>query len=271
MTNPENLNILEENPLLSKYKTISNLKIALYFFLSVLIFTGIMAIFLPKNIISIFSIAACSAIIVFLYFTSSQLSQDSTKGVTDSNISQKANLYTSLLDTADEASDTSMTLAREQALLYCQELINDYKKTRKSSRNIYYASQFTTIVFSSITPVLILLDKLEADNVWIKWLPIIFPALAAIIASISTSFPFQENYIGANTTVELLEAEEAKFILGVSQLYRCYDIVNPAERQKMLKQTIDNFINQVNTIHLKQVQELSLGRTKSEENSEESN
>jgi hypothetical protein len=270
MTNSENINPIEENSTISKLKTISNLKIALYFFLSALVFTVITAVLLPTNSIQIISIAACIAIVVFLYFTSGQLSQDSTQVVIGSDLSQKADLYNSLLDSTNELSDNSINLAREQALKYCQELIVDYKKTRKDSRNIYYISQLTTIIFSSITPVLILVDKLEADNIWLKWLPIIFPALAAIITSISTSFPFQENYIGANTTVELLEAEQEKFILGVSNLYRCYDITDETQRRNKLKQTIDNFINQVNTIHLKQVQEAAQNQNKPEEENQNS-
>jgi hypothetical protein len=111
-------------------------------------------------------------------------------------------------------------------------------------------------VLSGVTPILVLVDKLEADTWWLKWLPVIFPALAAIIASIVTSFPFQENWIAANSTVESLEAEQEKFVLGVSLLYRCYDIPDEIERQQKAKQAVDNFINEVNTIHLKRVQEL---------------
>ena len=83
-----------------------------------------------------------------------------------------------------------------------------------------------------------------------KWLPVIFPAIAAIVSSIVTSFPFQENWIEANKTVELLEAEQEKFVLGISPAYRCYDIVDAAKRQTKVKQSIENFITQVNNIHL---------------------
>jgi|AGSF01.1.fsa_nt_gi hypothetical protein len=52
--------------------------------------------------------------------------------------------------------------------------------------------------------------------------------------------------------VELLEAEQEKFILGVTPAYRCYDVVDEAQHQQMTKMAIENFINQVNEIHLKQ-------------------
>ena len=68
---------------------------------------------------------------------------------------------------------------------------------------------------------------------WFKWLPVIFPAVASIVASIVTSFPFQENSVAANTTVELLEAEQEKFVLGVTETYRCYDVRIQVWEQQM--------------------------------------
>ena len=87
-------------------------------------------------------------------------------------------------------------------------------------------------------------------------MPVICPAIAAIVASIVTSFPFQENWVAANTAVELLEAEQEKFILGVSTLYQ-YDAMEDGQLSKKAQRAIENFIVQVNTIHLKQVQSAS--------------
>lgn len=143
-----------------------------------------------------------------------------------------------------------------------------YKGTRSNSRNIYYTLQLATLVFSGITPILVLVDKLEIGISWFKWLPVIFPAIASIVASVVTSFPFQENWIAANKSVELLEAEQEKFILGVTQPYRCYDVEDEAERQKKGKQSIENFIIEVNNIHLKQVEDS--GKTKSKAKEEKS-
>ncbi len=54
--------------------------------------------------------------------------------------------------------------------------------------------------------------------------------------------------------VELLEAEQEKFILGATPAYRYYDIADPAKREKTSRRAIDNFIAKVNSIHLKQVE-----------------
>jgi hypothetical protein len=80
------------------------------------------------------------------------------------------------------------------------------KKVRSVSRNLYYTLQLLTVILSGVTPILVLVDKLEAGQAWLKWLPVLCPALVSIIASIVTSFPFQKNSIAANTAVELLEA-----------------------------------------------------------------
>jgi hypothetical protein len=85
-------------------------------------------------------------------------------------------------------------------------------------------------------------------------LPVICPAVASIVASIVTSFPFEKNWMAANKAVELLEAEQEKFILGISPAYRCYDISEEGKQQQRVSQAIELFINQVNNIHLQQVQ-----------------
>lgn len=165
---------------------------------------------------------------------------------------RKAQLYSRLF--GNEFADESINIMRGRAIQYCQELIDDYKDTRRNSRNIYYIFQLSTIIFSGVTPILVLLDKVDLNIPWIKWMPVIFPAIASIVSSLSTSFPFQEKWLAANAAVELLEAEQEKFILGVTQAYRFSDIPNNAERKLKVQESVEGFINQINAIHLKQVQ-----------------
>ncbi len=165
---------------------------------------------------------------------------------------RKAQLYSRMF--GNDYADESINIMRGRAIQYCQELIDDYKETRRNARNIYYIFQLSTIVFSGLTPILVLLDRVDLSIPWIKWLPIIFPAIASIVSSLSTSFPFQEKWLAANAAVELLEAEQEKFILGVTQAYRFSDITSEAERKLKVQESVEKFVNQVNTIHLKQVQ-----------------
>jgi len=133
-------------------------------------------------------------------------------------------------------------------------LIDDYKSSRNLARTLYYVLQISTVILSGVTPILVLVDKLEAGQSWLKWLPVICPAVASIVASIVTSFPFEKNWMAANKAVELLEAEQEKFILGISPAYRCYDISEEGKQQQRVSQAIELFINQVNNIHLQIVQ-----------------
>ncbi len=234
----------------SSQNMLLTLKIAEYLFLAAFIYAiGITKFFPSIEIAKIWALAFIS-IWFFLFLLNQQLSKSSNQ----SNLTKKAELYNSLSADHNFVENNPLTPAREKALQYCHELIEDYKKIRGSSRTIYYTLQLATVIFSGITPILVLVDKLDIGISWFKWLPVIFPAVASIVASIVTSFPFQENSVAANTTVELLEAEQEKFILGVSESYRCYDINDETQRQLKAKQAIENFITQVNNIHLNQVE-----------------
>ena len=247
--------ISQTSPQLSSSRPplLSFLKILEYLSLAAFVCLGIVVILERDNQRILVLIAAALALWIFLYLLNGQLFNDYTKAATRLEIAKNAQLYTCLLGN-NSLENNSLLLARQNALQYCQDLIDDYKKTRGSARNIYYISQISTIILSGITPILVLVDKLEASSSWVKWLPVIFPAIAAIVTSMVTSFPFQETWIAANATVELLEAEQEKFVLGVTQSYRCYDVADESLRQQNAIKAIENFIMQVNNIHLKQIQ-----------------
>ncbi|MDF5716539.1 MAG: DUF4231 domain-containing protein [Rhizonema sp. NSF051] len=258
MTNSENLNQNEVSNTVENLSPSfsSNMSLPLkaleYLFLSSVVCVGIILYVLPNRQDLVIWEAAFVSIWLFLFLLNQQLLNNSNQ----SDLTRKAELYNYLSANNNFLAQNILTPAREKALQYSQELIDDYKKVRGSSRNIYYTLQLATVVFSGITPILVLVDKLDVGISWFKWLPVIFPAVASIVASVVTSFPFQENSVAANTTVELLEAEQEKFVLGVTESYRCYDVEDETQRQQKAKQAIENFIIQVNNIHLNQVQEL---------------
>lgn len=229
---------------------ISILNILKYCALTASSYFGILSATSPDNQTSLVLGASSFAIFIFLFLISKQISQS----FQESQLVKNAELYNSMGNNLTSES-TSLLAARTKALKYCNDLVKDYKKTRQQSQVLYYSLQLSTIIFSGVTPILVLVDKLETGQPWLKWLPVICPAIASIVASIVTSFPFQELSIAANTTVELLEAEQEKFILGVGQSYRSYDATSDNEEQQKSIQAIENFIIEVNNIHLKQVQQ----------------
>lgn len=267
MTTSEIANLDQKNQTeisASSPETLSLLKIVEYLSLAAVVGVGILAILFRDNQIIPIWEAGFLSTFIFLFLTNRQSIQNSKNAAKQLDIGKKAELYTCLLDPNNAWENRPINQAREKALQYSQDLIDDYKNTRETARNIYYTFQMATVILSGITPILVLVDKLEAGQAWLKWLPVICPAIASIVASIVTSFPFQENWISANTTVELLEAEQEKFTLGVTPAYRCYDVTDEVQRQQQAKMAIENFINQVNNIHLKQVQGSGEGQIKEE-------
>lgn len=239
----------------SSQKKVFTFKVIEYLLLAGFFSAGILVIFF-QNDKTIVSAGAVSLIILFfLLLINRQLFQNSKNSANLSDITRKAELYTYLLNNHNSWNQNTLTLTRRKALQYSQDLIDDYKRIRNVSRNLYYTLQIGTVILSGVTPILVLVDKLEAGQAWLKWLPVLCPALASIVASIVTSFPFQENSISANTAVELLEAEQEKFILGVTPPYRCYDVSDELQQQQKASQALEYFIIQVNNIHLNQVQQ----------------
>ncbi|MDY6781192.1 MAG: DUF4231 domain-containing protein [Cyanobacteriota bacterium] len=191
-------------------------------------------------------------ILTLLLLLNKRLLNDDQRDRKKQDNQRKARLYSILF--GDAIADESIDVMRQRAIQYCQELIDDYKVVRQQARGLYYVFQISTIVLSGVTPILVLLDKVDINIPWIKWLPVIFPAIAAIVTSLSTSFPLQENWVAANAAVELLEAEQEKFILGVTPAYRFFDVPEEAQRKRKMQASVESFITQVNQIHLKQVQ-----------------
>ncbi len=235
-----------------------------YLFHSAFGYTGIIAFVFPSGQILVIWGSAFLSMWFFLFLINRPIFKDFKRFANQAAVTQQAQLYNSLLANSHCPQNNPLTPVRAKALQYCQELIDDYKKTRGISRNFYYIFQLATVILSGITPIFVLLDQLHLGISWFKWLPVIFPATASLVASIVTSFPFQKNWISANTTVELLEAEQEKFILGVTEPYRCYDVTDETQREQKAKQGIENFITQVNSIHLQQIQELGEQKLKRE-------
>jgi hypothetical protein len=255
---PKTLEEYKVNNVYSFFKVIEFLLFAAVIASSILLFA------LTEKQKMVVYVAVFLGIFFFIFLLNKQLMSDFQRNLTRSDILTKSEIQRSMSETAEGSAKNIISTAIARALTYCQELISDYKNTRRNSRNIYYISQILTITLSGVTPILVVVERLGSGPSWFKWLPVIFPAIAAIVSSIVTSFPFQENWIEANKTVELLEAEQEKFVLGISQAYRCYDVADTSQRQIKAKKAIENFITQVNNIHLKQIQELAVDKTEAQ-------
>lgn len=238
-------------------KNLYPFKVVEYFLLTSLVGSSIVFLFFRDNQQAVIIGVIALTVAIFFYLINKEVLQASQQAVKQSDINKRAELYSYQLANDNSWYANTITPARQKALQYCQDLIDDYKRTRNLARNLYYVLQISTVILSGVTPILVLVDKLETGQPWLKWLPVICPAIASIVASIVTSFPFQKNWVAANTAVELLEAEQEKFILGITPLYRYSNSATEAEQLQTANQIIENFVVQVNNIHLQQLQQAS--------------
>ncbi|MBE9000990.1 MULTISPECIES: DUF4231 domain-containing protein [unclassified Nostoc] len=255
----------------SDEKKLFNLKVIEYLLLAAFVSSALFIVFLSEDKTVVISGAVALTFLFFLLLINRQVFQNYKKAAYQSELTKKAELYSYLLTNPNSWDKETLTLTRGKALQYSQDLIDDYKKIRGVSRNLYYSLQIATVILSGVTPILVLVDKLEAGQAWLKWLPVLCPAIASIVASIVTSFPFQKNSLAANTAVELLEAEQEKFILGVTPPYRCYDVSDESQQQQKASQALEYFIVQVNNIHLNQLQQTSETQSEKTESTYSSN
>lgn len=155
----------------------------------------------------------------------------------------------------------------QRAMQYCNDIINHYQNARYTTRRYYILSQLLTATLSGLTPILVLVDRnqdLKAMmpspfTTGLTWAMLIAPGLAAVLATTSTIFNFQEEWIQSKKTAEALEAVREEFLMGASPEYRV-TARDPETKLTQRKQALENFIIRVNELHLKQVDQWASGQ-----------
>ncbi|MCM1981652.1 DUF4231 domain-containing protein [Lyngbya confervoides] len=148
----------------------------------------------------------------------------------------------------------------QRAIQYCDEVINYYEGARYTTRRYFIVFQLATAGLTGLTPILVLMTRAQdltqnlPQNLQtaLNWATIIVPGIAAILATTSTLFNFQEEWIQAKKTAESLEALREEFMIGVSPHYQI-SALDPLEKQQQRKRALENFIVKVNELHLQQV------------------
>lgn len=146
---------------------------------------------------------------------------------------------------------------QNRAIAYCDENINYYEGTRYSSRRYYIFFQISIAILTGLTPVLVLLSKDTGTLLpkplipLVEWLTILVPAVASIMATTTTIFNFQDDWVQAKKTAESLEALREEYLLGASELFRV-DLSTEARREQQ-RRALENFILKINELHLQQV------------------
>ena len=246
-------------------------RILTYLSLVIAIASGITTFLLPNEIKLLLIILVVSiSLFVFFFLTSRELNINYLKKLKNYNLLKDRDMYIKVSQLEDSPKNKQIMEGVESALKYAQRLIDNNKKISSQAKFLYYVLQIVTIIFSAVTPILVLVEKSETSPAWLKWLPVILPAFASVIASLSTSIPLEETWLSSKKAVENLEAEKEKFLLAVTTGYRIPRNAEEKERYKMTRDAMAKFINTMSNIHLKKIQDQEKTEKGLEEGEEQS-
>lgn len=117
--------------------------------------------------------------------------------------------------------------------------IDYYNKAAIRNHRAYTILQFTLIILSAITPVLIVIGGESG-----RWLAVLVSAIVAITASTLKVFKFQENWINYRTTCETLRKEFHYFQA------RIYDYENVDDPEAVFVDRVETLISREHTLWL---------------------
>ena len=103
-------------------------------------------------------------------------------------------------------------IPREKALEYCLELERGQRLSATAFQWAYFFSQFAAVVFSGITPILILLDNTP------KFVQAIPPAIASISAGLAV-YNWRSSSVRSRIALASLENERLNYELRVGPEY----------------------------------------------------
>ncbi len=120
-----------------------------------------------------------------------------------------------------------------------EDQINWYDKKSIWNQKMYRRFQWTVIVLSAITPVLVAIMP-EAT----RWPAVVISALVAIGTTSLKTFKYQENWINYRTTCETLKKETHFYKAGVGD-YKDID-----DREALFVERVEALISRENTMWL---------------------
>lgn len=129
---------------------------------------------------------------------------------------------------------------RDRVVRHCEDYIAWYEKVKANARRLDYLLQISTIVFSAITPLLVLSPGVPPV---LQALP---ATVAAVAAGLQGVFKFRERFLGFALAGELLKAEKLRFEIRT-------EAVSPADPNYVA--ILDEFAEHINQIVLDETRE----------------
>jgi len=125
-----------------------------------------------------------------------------------------------------------------------QDQIDWYEKKSSSNQSRYSKFQWTLIILSALTPVLIAIDFGFAEYSFLKWIAVITAVIVAICAGALRIFKYHDNWITYRTTSETLKKEIHLYNAGIG------DYTNAKDKESVFVQRVESLISQENTLWL---------------------
>jgi Protein of unknown function (DUF4231) len=143
---------------------------------------------------------------------------------------------------------------KQQALKECMRLEKNYESASAAFQSSYFLSQFVAVVFSGITPILILMDNVP------KYVQAVPPALASISAGVSV-YDWRLNWARNRFSSESLKSERLNFDMRVTSDY---------DSKLTDEAALGNFRKNVMSIHHQAMREWEQAIVKQDMSGEES-
>jgi len=127
-----------------------------------------------------------------------------------------------------------------------QSQIDWYDKKSMANQKMYQRLQFSLIVLSSLTPILILIDQLKELEKYnsLFWVPAVTSVLVAIITTLIKTYRFQENWINYRTTCESLKKELHYYEANLDEY------MDSKNKESVFVNRVENLISRENTLWL---------------------
>lgn len=117
--------------------------------------------------------------------------------------------------------------------------INWYDERANWNHRAYQIFQWTAIVFSALTPILVIIS-----DGYIRWITVGIAAIVAIVTSALKTFKYQENWLNYRTTSETLKKEIHFYKAGI------HGYENVDDKEALFVERVESLISRENTLWL---------------------
>jgi hypothetical protein len=123
-----------------------------------------------------------------------------------------------------------------------EDQIKWYDAKSMLNQKRYRRLQWSTIILSALTPVLIAVDFGLPEYSYLTWISVVTAVIVAILTSALKTFNYHENWINYRTTCETLKKEIYLYNAGIG------DYTNAKDKEALFVDRVESLISRENTL-----------------------